>query len=579
MSPKPSVHNADIARCFDEIADLLELEGANPFRIRAYRNASRVVGELQLDLAARLAEGAQLPRIAGIGEDLAGKIGEIGSTGTCTALEELRARFPPGITELLRLPGLGPKRAALLHERLHVDSLEDLKRAAAAGRLHEVPGFGEKSEQKLLEAVQARLSKSRRFKLAFAAQYAEPLAKYLGATVAGSYRRMKETVGDLDLVVAAKQAAPVIERFVKHPEAREILARGTTKATVVLACGLQVDLRVVAPESFGAALHYFTGSKAHNIAVRRMGMALGLKINEYGVFRGEERIAGATEASVYRAVGLPFIEPELREMQGELRAAKEGTLPDLVTLADLRGDLHVHTTASDGRASLAEMARAAKARGLDYLAITDHASRIAVTHGLDAKRLAAQAREIDALNSSRAGPVLLRGTEVDILEDGSLDLPDAALAKLDLVVGAVHAKFNLSRARQTQRILAAMENPRLSILAHPTGRLIDEREAYDVDMAAIMRKARELGVVLELNAHPDRLDLNDAHCRMARDLGVLVSIGTDAHSVDGLADLRYGIGQARRGWLGKAQVLNARPLAAMKRLLEKGRATRGRRAE
>ncbi|HSN19239.1 MAG TPA: DNA polymerase/3'-5' exonuclease PolX [Usitatibacter sp.] len=573
MSPTPSVHNADIARCFDEIADLLELEGANPFRIRAYRNASRVVGELQIDLAARLAEGGELPKIAGVGEDLAGKISQICATGTCDALEELRTHFPPGITELLRLPGLGPKRAALLHEKLRIDSLEDLKRAAAAGKLHDVPGFGEKSEQKLLEAVEARLSKARRFKLAFAAQYAEPLAKYLGATVAGSYRRMRETVGDLDLLVATKDAAPVIERFVKYAEVKEILARGSTKATVVLACGLQVDLRVVAPESFGAALHYFTGSKAHNIAVRRMGMALGLKINEYGVFRGEKRIAGATEESVYRSVGLPYIEPELREMQGELQAAKEGTLPDLVTLADLQGDLHVHTDASDGRASLADMARAAKARGLHYLAITDHGSKIPVTHGLDAARLARQGREIDALNSSRAGIVLLRGIEVDILEDGTLDLPDAALARLDLVVGAVHAKFNLSRARQTQRILAAMENPRLSILAHPPGRLIDEREPYDVDMAAIMRKARDLGVVLELNAHPDRLDLNDAHCRMARDLGVRVSIGTDAHTVDGLADLRYGIGQARRGWLGKAQVLNALPLAAMKRALARRRAT------
>jgi DNA polymerase (family 10) len=572
MSPETSVHNADIARAFDEIADLLELEGANPFRIRAYRNAARVVGELQLDLAARLAEGGELPKLAGIGEDLAAKIGEICSTGTCEALEELRGHFPPGITELLRLPGLGPKRAALLHEKLHVDSLEDLKRAAGSGKLREVPGFGEKTEQKLLEAVEARLSKSRRFKLAVAAQYAEPFAKYLGATVAGSYRRMKETVGDLDFLIASTKPAEAIERFVKYAEVKDILARGTTKASVVLASGIQADLRVVAPESFGAALHYFTGSKAHNIAVRRMGMALGLKVNEYGVFRGTKCIAGKTEESVYAAVGLPYIEPELREMQGELQAAREGTLPRLVTLEDLKGDLHAHTSATDGRATLREMALAAKARGLDYLAITDHSRRLAMAHGLDPARLARQGREIDALNSTLSGIVLLRGIEVDILEDGSLDLPDAALAKLDLVVGAVHGKLDLPRDRQTQRILAALDNPHLAILAHPTGRLIDEREPYPVDMAAIMRKARERGVCLELNAHPDRLDLNDAHCRMARDMGITVAICTDAHSVDGLADLRYGVGQARRGWLGKEQVLNTRPLAAVKRLIGKRKA-------
>jgi DNA polymerase (family 10) len=574
MSPTPSVHNADIARAFDEIADLLELEDANPFRIRAYRNASRVVGELQLDLPARIAEGGALPKLPGIGADLAGKVGQICATGTCDALDELRARFPPGITELLRLPGLGPKRAALLHEKLHVDSLEDLKRAASAGKLRDVPGFGEKTERKLLEAVDARLTKSRRFMLALAAQYAEPLAKYLGATVAGSYRRRKETVGDLDMLVASAAPAQAIDRFVRYPEVKEILARGTTKATVVLASGIQVDLRVVSRGSFGAALHYFTGSKAHNIAVRRLGMGRGLKINEYGVFRGERRIAGATEESVYEAVGLPYIEPELREATGELEAARDGALPKLVSLADLKGDLHAHTVASDGRATIREMALAAKARGLGYLAITDHSRRLAMAHGLDATRLARQAREIDALNSTLRGIVILRGIEVDILPDGSLDLPDDALARLDLVVAAVHGWFDLSRSLQTERILAAMDHPHVSILAHPTGRQIGEREPYDVDMAAVMRKAKALGVCLELNAQPERLDLDDVHCRMARDLGVMVAIGSDAHSVDGLGDLRYGIGQARRGWLAKAQVLNTRPLAAMERALRTGRTTR-----
>ncbi|HYL23557.1 MAG TPA: DNA polymerase/3'-5' exonuclease PolX, partial [Burkholderiales bacterium] len=464
------------------------------------------------------------------------------------------------------LPGLGPKRVRALYKK-RIYSLPRLRQAAAQGRLHELAGFGEKTERRVLEAVDARLSKARRFKLAFAAQYAEPYAKYLGAVVAGSYRRMKETVGDLDFLVASAHPGEAIERFVRYGEVKQILAKGTTKATVLLACGLQADLRVVAPESFGAALHYFTGSKAHNIAVRKLGLARGLKINEYGVFRGRRSIAGKTEESVYAAVGLPYIEPELREDQGELEAAGRGELPDLVALADLQGDLHVHTTATDGRNTLEEMALAAKAHGLRYIAITEHSRRVTMAHGLDPARLAKQLAEIDRLNRALRGITLLKGIEVDILEDGKLDLPDSALAKLDLVVGAVHSKFDLPRARQTERILAAMDNPYFSILAHPTGRLIEERQAYDVDMAAIVRKARSRGVCLELNAHPDRLDLTDVHCRMARDEGVLVAISSDSHATDGFDALRYGVGQARRGWLERPDVLNARPLAALQRLL------------
>lgn len=324
---------------------------------------------------------------------------------------------------------------------------------------------------------------------------------------------------------------------------------------------------MVARECFGAALHYFTGSKAHNIAVRKLGMARGLKINEYGVFRGTRRIAGETEASVYAAVDLPYIEPELREDQGELDAARAGRLPHLVGLADLRGDLHVHTDASDGRNKLTDMVAAAKAHGLEYLAITDHSRRLAMAHGLDAVRLARQGREIDRLNANSGGIAVLKGIEVDILEDGSLDLPDAALAPLDVVVAAVHGKFNLPRERQTERMLRAMDNPHVRILAHPTGRLLEERAPYDVDLGAILAKARERGIVLELNAHPDRLDLNDVHCRMAHAAGVLLAIGSDAHTLDGFDDLAYGIGQARRGWLAKADVVNTRPLAALERIL------------
>jgi len=564
------VHNADIARVFEEIASLLELGDENPFRVRAYRNAARVVADLRLDVPARLAEGGELPKLPGIGEDLAGKMREIACTGSCKLLEKLRKRFPAGVTGLLTLPGLGPKRVRLLCER-KIDSLEKLQRAAAEGALRSLAGFGEKSEQKLLEAVQAHLSKTRRFKLAIAAQYAEPLREYLGkgAVIAGSYRRMKETVGDVDFLQVSERPAQAIARFVRYGEVKEILAQGTTRASVVLACGLQADLRVVPPESFGAALHYFTGSKAHNIAIRRLGLARGLKINEYGVFRGSRRIAGETEESVYAAVELPYIEPELREEQGEIEAARRDELPRLVTLADLRGDLHAHTVATDGRATLREMALAAKARGLQYLAITEHSRRVAMAHGLDPARLARQGDEIERLNLELSGITLLKGIEVDILEDGSLDLPDATLAKLDLVVGAVHSKFNLPRARQTERILAAMERPAFSILAHPTGRLIEERAPYDVDMAAIVRKAKRRGVFLELNAHPDRLDLTDVHCRMAKDEGVPVAVSSDAHAVDGFEMLRYGIGQARRGWLEKDDVLNTRGLAELRRLLRR----------
>jgi DNA polymerase (family 10) len=455
-----------------------------------------------------------------------------------------------------------------------VDSVEELRRAAAAGRVHELAGFGEKTEQRLLEAAAARLSKARRFKLAVAAQYAEPFARYLGAFIVGSYRRMKSTVGDLDFLAASEKPAHLIDRFIAYREVAKVLARGSTKAVVVLKCGIQCDLRVVPGESFGAALHYFTGSKAHNIAIRKLGVAHGLKINEYGVYRGTRRIAGDTEESVYAAVGLPYIAPELREARGEIEAAMHGDLPRLVCLEDLAGDLHIHTRATDGRSTLAQMVEAARAAGLAYVAVTDHSRRVAIAHGLDPQRLARQGAEIDAINAATPGMRVLKGVEVDILPDGSLDLPDKSLAALDIVVAAVHGGFDLSRTRQTERILAAMENPHVRILAHPTGRLLEERPAYDVDMLAIARKAHERGIALELNAHPDRLDLDDVQCRMAKDEGAMVAIDSDAHAADGFAALRYGVGQARRGWLTRADVLNTRPAAELMRWLSRARAGR-----
>ncbi len=577
------VHNADIARVFDEIADLLELDEANPFRVRAYRNAARVVGELRFEIAARITGGKELPKLAGIGEDLGAKIREIAVTGTCALREKLGRKMPAGVTELLRIPGLGPKRVRVLYHELDVHSLPQLQRAALDGRLRALAGFGEKTERKILDAVEAQLGTAKRWKLALAGEYARSLADYLRkgpgvseVVVAGSFRRMKETVGDLDILVASADSQAAMERFAAYPEVKEMLAQGGTRSSARLASGLQVDLRVVPRESFGAALHYFTGSKAHNIAVRRLAQERGLKLNEYGVFRGARRVAGETEESVFAAVDLPFIPPELREDQGEIEAARRGELPRLVELADLKGDLHAHTRATDGRNSLRDMAEAARERGLEYLAITEHSRRVTVARGLDPVRLAKQLDEIDRVNSELRGIELLKGIEVDILDDGELDLPDSALARLDLVVAAVHSRFNLSRAQQTARILAALDNPQVSILAHPSGRLIGEREPYDVDMLAILRKARARGVLLELNAHPERLDLNDVHCRMARDEGVLVAISSDAHSVLDFDNLALGVGQARRGWLEKSHVLNTRPLTEVKSILSAARRARRR---
>ena len=570
------IHNEDIAQVFDQIADLLEIQGAKVFRTRAYRNAAREVRTLPQELARLEAGDADLTELPGIGEALAGKIEEILRTGTCQALKRLQGQLPPRLAELLRLPGLGPKRVHALHYDLDIHSPEQLYRAAKDGRLKELPGFGPKTESAIVAALEAHLATERRFKLATAARYAEPLLAWLGqalgvdrVVLAGSYRRCRETVGDLDILVTSTDPPPAMERFTGYDEVAEVRARGDTRATVILACGLQVDLRVVEARSFGAALHYFTGSKAHNIAIRALARERGLKINEYGVFRGTKRVAGESEESLFAALSLPYIPPELRENRGEIEAARQGLLPVLVERPDLRGDLHCHTTASDGHGSLPEMVEAARAEGLRYLAITEHSKRLAMAHGLDSRRLLEQMESIDRLNRRLRGFRVLKGIEVDILEDGGLDLPDAVLDRLDLVVGAVHSKLHLSRAAQTRRILKAMDNPRLNILAHPTGRLIDEREPYDVDMARIIRRARDRGCFLELNAHPERLDLTDIHCQTAREEGVLVSIASDAHGPLDFANLVYGIGQARRGWLEKADVLNTRPLQELLPLLRR----------
>jgi DNA polymerase (family 10) len=573
------VANADIAAAFEQIADLLELQNANPFRVRAYRNAARVIGELRLDLAAAIAAGRPLPKLPGIGADLQAKIHEYATTGRIGALERLKKEVPAGVTDLLKLPGLGPKRVRALYEELHVHTLPQLLRAARDGRIRTLPGFGAKTEQRIAEAIQQRLGQVRRFKLAIAAQYAAALIEHLRrapgvaeVVAAGSLRRAKETVGDVDLLATASDGAAVCRHFTQYPDVAEVLQSGATRASVVLKSGLQVDLRVVPQESYGAALMYFTGSKAHNIRLRNLALEQGLKLNEYGLFKDRRAIAGASEEEVYAALGLPWIPPELREDRGEIEAARRGALPRLVERADLRGDLHAHTKWSDGTATIEEMARAALDHGLEYLAISEHSRRLAVAHGLDPVRLAKQRDEIERIAARRDGARLLTGIEVDVLEDGSLDLPDAALAPLDVVIAAVHSKFDLPRAKQTARVLAALDHPHVKILAHPLGRLIDQRAPYDVDMLAVIRKCKARGVALELNAHPQRLDLTDLHCRMAKDEGALVVISSDAHSVHEFDNLVYGVGQARRGWLEKADVLNTLPLEALRAWLWRGRA-------
>jgi DNA polymerase (family 10) len=573
------IHNNDVAGIFDEVADLLEIKGDNPFRVRAYRNAARTVAGLSRSVADLAVEEKGLDGLPGIGKELAEKIRTIVATKKLPFLEDLKKELPEGLSTLMKVRGLGPKKVAALYKEIKVASLEDLKKAAGEGKIRELAGFSVKSEQALLEELGRTKVTDRgpeRFKLAMAEQIVTPLFDDLKEAagveeivIAGSYRRRAETVGDVDILVAAEESGDVMARFVRYDDVTKVLAEGETKSSVLLRGGLQVDLRVVPLVSFGAALHYFTGSKAHNIAVRMMGVKRKLKINEYGVYKGKRMIAGRTEADVYETVGLPYIEPELREDRGELQAAAKGRLPHLVELKDIKGDLHAHTKATDGRYTALEMAEAAKARGFEYLAITDHSQHVTVARGLDAKRLAKSIKEIDRLNAKLKGITLLKSIELDILADGSLDLPDGILGELDLVVCSVHYNFKLPKEKQTERVIRALDNPYVNIFGHPSGRLINERPAYEIDLEKVMRAAVERGCFLEVNGHPDRLDLDDVHCRMAKEMGLKLALSTDAHSVDDLDLMRFGVGQARRGWIEPSDVVNARSLSELRKLLKR----------
>ncbi len=558
------MNNHDIARVLDEVADMLEILGENFFRVRAYQNAARVVADYPEPLESLAVE--QLDDIPGIGADLAGKIVALVKTGQLDLHRELHGKVPPGLLELRTIRGLGPKRIKILADIVKVTDRTSLKRAAEAGALRGVRGLGKKLEEQVLAAlVEQSAPAPERILYAEAERIAAELMAHLkgcGAieaiVAAGSFRRRRDTVGDLDLLVASTDAAPIMDRFVAFPGVANILGKGETKSSIVLSDGLQVDLRVVESHCFAAALMYFTGSKAHNVRLRRIAQTKDMLLNEYGLFVGDKPVAATDEESLYRALGLDYVTPELREDRGEVEAAEAHHLPKLITREDLRGDLHSHSTWTDGRASIVEMARAAKAAGLEYFALTDHSQRLAMARGLDADRLRKQWREIEAA-SGDVGIRILRGVEVDILEDGSLDLSDDILAELDWVVASVHSKLEMDSHAMTDRIPAAIRNRNVDVLGHPSGRLINKRMPSQFDLDEVLHVAREEGCALEVDSQPRRLDLNDAACLAAKHAGVKLVVSSDAHHPSHFERLVYGINQARRGWIEAGDVLNTQP--------------------
>jgi DNA polymerase (family 10) len=570
------VHNIDVVNIFNKVADLLDIQDANQFRVRAYRNAARKVDNLTESVSDMVERGEDLSELSGIGKDLAGKITEIVKTGGLKFLDELEEEIPSGLVELLKIPGLGPRMVNQLYNRLNITTIDELYDASRDKKIRKLPNFNEKTENNIIEEIERLRKSEERTLLIYADEIAQPLVEYLESIqsvsmvkVAGSFRRRKETVGDLDILVTCEDGSEVIDKFCEYEDVQRVVSKGDTKSTVLLKNNLQVDLRVVPEVSYGSALLYFTGSKAHNIEIRKMGVDEGLKVNEYGVFRDDERIVGETEVEIYDLFELEYIEPELRENRGEIEMAMEGNLPDLIELSDIRGDLHIHTNRTDGENTLEEMVEGAKEEGYEYIAITEHSQHVSVANGLDVDGVKKSIDEIDEINERIDGIVVLKGIEVDILEDGSLDLPDNILEKLDIVIGAVHYKFKLSEDEQTKRIITAMDNPFINILAHPTGRLINEREPYDLDMERIMEVAVEKNCILELNAFPNRLDIKDIYLQRAKELGARIAISTDAHHISHYKYMRYGVWQARRGWIEPEDVINTQSMDELRKLIKR----------
>lgn len=597
--------NAEMVRLLEQYADLNEINGENSFKVRAYRNAAEAVASLGESVAARVEAGEPLTDVKGVGKEIAEKLTVMATTGRFPQLEDLAKKVPPSLIELTRVKGVGPKLVQSLWRTLGIASVAELEGAILAGKLAGLPGVGAKKLEAVQRGIEAYHRNVGRTRLGEVDFIVEPFLDKLRAVpgvvrleVAGSYRRRRETVGDVDLLAATNAdtaSAAITHAFAAYPEVAEVLGSGETRSSVRLKNGIQVDLRVVPEDAFGAALLYFTGSKAHNVALRQVALDHALHLSEYGLFEGGadpdrpatpgsagRRVAGRTEEEVYARLGLDWVPPELREDRGELVAAAAHALPDLITLADVRGDLHMHSTWSDGRATVVQMLEACAAKGYEYAALTDHSKALAMTGGLDEAKLARQWEELDEVlaearprsseaPAGRAGVTLLRGMEVDILKDGTLDLSDEWLERLDIVLVSVHSHFELSQAEQTARVVKAVSHPQVNVLAHPTGRVLGERDPYAIDLAAVFEACLANGVAVEHNASYQRLDLSDVNLMAAKARGVTVTLGSDAHSVDQLATMRYGVDQLRRAWLTSADVLNARPLAEVRRFLRKGR--------
>jgi DNA polymerase (family 10) len=554
--------NRELADLFEKMANILEFKGENPFKISAYRRASRIIGDLTQDIE-EIAEQGELRNIPGIGEGMAQKIVEYLKTGKISKFEDARKGVSDELIAIMDIPGMGPKTLSMLHEEKGISSLSQLEKALENGSLTGLFGIGEKKIENIKRGILLLKQSKGRMNLGVAFPVAKRIVEALRQKTgsrkiewAGSLRRMKENIGDIDILATGPDKEKIVHAFTHLPEVKEVLASGETKASVIVEGGTQIDLRVVEEDSYGAALQYFTGSKGHNIHLRGIAKAKGIKINEYGVFKGKKKIGGKDEKDIYRALGMDWMEPELREDRGEIEAAQKGRLPKLVQESEIKGDLHVHSKWSDGTSSIEEIAKATQKRGYQYVAICDHSKSLRIAHGLDESRRMKQIEEIERVNEKLEGFQILKGAEVDILMDGKLDLTEKILEKLDIVVGAVHSGFKQDREKMTKRIVRALSNPFLSILAHPSGRLLGAREPYEVEMEEVMEAAKKYGKALEVNAYFERLDLNDIHCRKAKEMGIRVGIGTDSHHLDQLWMMSLGVAVAKRGWLEKKDVLN-----------------------
>jgi DNA polymerase (family 10) len=569
--------NIEIAKVFNDIANILKIKDENRFKIRAYERVAATIENLPMEVET-LYKTDQLDDIPGVGDAIAKKIGELSETGKLEYYENLKKEIPSGVLELISVSEIGPRKAKLFYEELGIDNIEKLEKAAREHRLQNLAGMGRKAEENILRGLELYKSREKRNLLGVALPIAEGIVDQLKSLkevdkidIAGSLRRRKDTIGDIDILATSNKPKKIMEKFVHLPDVKEILAEGLTKSAILTQQDIHVDLRVVEPDSFGAALQYFTGSKAHNVRLREMAVKQGLKVNEYGVFqtKDDKKVAGEEEQEIYEKLGLQYIVPELREDRGEFAVAQRNQLPKLVTLDDIKGDLHIHTNFSDGLNTIEDIVEAARKHEYEYIAITDHSQSLYVAGGLNEKRLLEQIKMIDKINKKLDDLVVLKGIEVDIKADGTLDFPDEILQKLDIVIAAIHTGLKQEKGQIMQRLTKAMQNPYVNIIAHPTGRIIGYREPYAVDMQEIIRVAAKTNTAMEINASPERMDLNDIYAKTANEKGILLSIGTDTHQLSSLDNMVYGVSIARRGWLEKNNLLNTFSLKKLKLLLKK----------